>query len=451
MCGAAIVVVGIGCASTGPNVKHDSKFLTHSPPPCGDSVTTFYALGDWGTGTERQMLVAEALRIEIDALSTERAAPPFVVGLGDNVYEHGLVSGWGNKQTDVLLEQTFGTPYSSLVWGGEPVHFYIVPGNHDYAAGGTQARDGNYGDVIHQEATAEGYYENFHYYPLSYPGKPDGNDSTEYNHIRDRASSLDQLHPLPEHMTRPEVVPTPKGAPVTIIAIDTQALIERQKTEGDPVNDSSWVVLESLLAASDQTWKFVIGHHPVETYSGHGSYRSTENWLWTGTKGRVKGTINVIRLALLAGGIAVAAFVSPAGWIAAGVALALPAGTVVYDKIEKRQQDTDHWTYKAFADSLENILARHGAIYLAGHDHSLQLIEVSGRTIQVVSGSAGKLGWVAESAPELHYSAAKAGFVRLDATHDRLWMQFCIVDEESERPTGAADCGHVFEMSRRTE
>jgi len=252
-------------------------------------------------------------------------------------------------------------------------------------------------------------------------------------------------------MTRPEVIPTPEGAPVTIIAIDTQALIERQKTKGDPVNDSSWVVLDSLLAASDQTWKFVIGHHPVQTYSGHGRYRSAENWLWTGTKGMVKGTANVIRLALLAGGIAVGALVNPVGWVAAGVALVLPAGTVAFDKIQKRQQDTDHWTYKAFADRLEGILARHGAIYLAGHDHSLQLIEVSGRTIQVVSGSAGKLGWVAESAPELHYSAAKAGFVRLDATHERLWMQFCIVDDTPERSSDTADCGHVFEMSPRTE
>ncbi len=91
-------------------------------------------------------------------------------------------------------------------------------------------------------------------------------------------------------------------------------------------------------------------------------------------------------------------------------------------------------------------------IYLAGHDHSLQLIEVNDRMIQVVSGSAGKVSWVAVSAPGLQYSAAKPGFVRLDATSSRLWIQFCTVGNEAEgleAEPGESGCGHVFEMAAR--
>lgn len=116
------------------------------------------------------------------------------------------------------------------------------------------------------------------------------------------------------------------------------------------------------------------------------------------------------------------------------------------DKIHKHPQDTDHWAYRAVADSLEGILSRHGAIFLAGHDHSLQLIEVSSRMIQVVSGSAAKAGWVAKSAPGLQYSAAKPGFVRLDVTSTRLWMQFCTVEEASDGSGPVTDCDGVFEL-----
>ncbi len=411
-------------------------------------MTTFYALGDWGTGKVGQRIVARALEDQIGGLAVERAVPPFIVGLGDNVYKNGLKSGWGNTQTDDLLRTTFGEPYADLEWEGAPVQFYIVPGNHDYAAGmGTGARASGWGDVIHQETTAEAQYRGFHYYPLDYPGKPDGNDEAEYNHIRERAEAVHQLHPLPEYMTRPEVVRSPAGAPIEMIAIDTQALIERQAAATDSSNDPSWQTLDSLLGASDRPWKFVLGHHPVQTFSGHGSYRTIDNWLWSGTRGKVGAYANGLRLTLLTTGAFIGALIHPVGWVAAGVALALPPISVVADNIQKHPQDTDHWAYRAVADSLEEILSRHGAIYLAGHDHSLQLIDVSGRMIQVVSGSAGKVSWVANSAPGLQYSAAKLGFVRLDATSNRLWMQFCTVEEEIDGFEPEADCGHVFEMA----
>jgi hypothetical protein len=440
---AVVAATMAACMSSGPNVKRDSKFLSDNAPPIGDSVVTFFALGDWGKVGSINGMVAEALERKIDNLVPLRSYPPFVVGLGDNVYENGLKSGWSNPQTDDLLRSTFGEPYADLDWEGEPLQFYVVPGNHDYAAGmGTGSRDSGYGDVIHQETTAEGAFEGFNYYPLDYPGKPDTNDEEEYLHIRERAEALGQLHPLPEYMTRPQAIDFPVGIPIAMIAIDTQALIERQSAPGDMSNDPSWRVLDSLLARSDRPWKFVLGHHPIQTYSGHGSYRTIDNWLWTGARGKVAANGNGLRMTLLTSGAFIGALIHPAGWVAAGVALALPAISVVADNIHKHPQDNDHWAYRTVADSLEDILARHDAIYLAGHDHNLQLIEVSGRMIQVVSGSSSKTSWVASSAPGMHYSASKPGFVRLDATHRTLWMQFCTVEESAD----TTECGTTFRM-----
>lgn len=440
----AVVTFLTSCSSTGPHVREDSRYLVEADPPTGSHVTTFYALGDWGTGEEQQMDVAQALEHDLLQLDSDRAVPPFVLGLGDNVYEYGLLSGWNNPITTSLLKSTFEEPYSRLRWRDEPIDFHTVPGNHDYAAGmSTKMREVGYGDVVHQETTAEGLYENWHYYPLSYPGKPDGNDEAEYDHIREVGSRVLAAGVLPEWMTRPEVVDIPDAAPMTALAIDTQGLIERPAESGDPVNDPTWRTLDSLLAASDQPWKFVIGHHPVATYSLHGSYRTLDNWLWTGSGGRVSSQAEGARITLLTTGVFIGALISPAGWLAAGLGLALPALSVVGDHIIQNPQDTDHWRYREFADSLEHVLAKHDAIYLSGHDHSLQLIDLSGRAIQVVSGSAGKESWVASSAPDLHYSAGKPGYARFDVTDQVIWMRFCTVDVgDDPKP----DCGPQFSL-----
>ena len=440
---AAVGLSISGCASSGPNVKSNSPFLTESGPATGDSVTTFFALGDWGTGKPQQMAVGAALKGEVEKLDAERATAPFAVGLGDNVYEVGLQSGWDNPRTLELLETTFEEPYGDIFWDEQPLVFHIVPGNHDYGAGyGTNSRESGWGDVIHQETTAEGIYPGYRYYPLSYAGKPDGNDQEEYDDIMRQAKAGGSVSPLPEPMTRPEVAEIDDIAPFTLIGIDSQAMIERLQEEGDPVNEPSWAVLDSLLAASDKPWKMVLGHHPIKTYSGHGEYATLDNWLWTGTRGKIPELATGPRVTLISMGVFLGALVSPVGWALAGAGLLIAPASVIVDKIHKHPQDTDHWAYNQFGSNLEEILARHDAFYLSGHDHNLQFIELSGRAIQIVSGSAGKQSWVAASASGLHYSAAKPGFVRFDGTAHQLWMQFCTVEVENP----VADCGTTFRM-----
>ena len=196
------------------------------------------------------------------------------------------------------------------------------------------------------------------------------------------------------------------------------------------------------MSASEKPWKVVISHHPVDTYSGHGSHQTLGNWVWTGTRGAVSRSFTGPRVALLSSGIFIGALISPIGWALAGAGLLMAPVSVVGDKIHKHPQDTDHWAYSQFAENLVEIADRYHALLVSGHDHNLQLIRVTDRVMQVVSGSAGKVSWVAGSGGDLLYSASKPGFVRFDLNADQLWMQFCTVDINDP----AADCGVTFTL-----
>jgi hypothetical protein len=448
---------GLGCSTSGPTVRDDSKFLTDKPVPEGDSVFTFYAVGDWGTGYAQQYAVAEALKNDIAALDHDLNGPPWVVGLGDNIYENGLMEGWANAATDSMLDSKFGQPYARIQWNGSPVDFHVVPGNHDYgAAMTTRSREDGFGDVIHLETTAEGRYPNYHYYPLDYPGKPDTNDEAEYDHIRRTACTERGLSPgceweksipLAESMTLPQTVETPPDVPVQIIALDTQAMIEREIEYGDSANDRSWQVLDSLLAVSDAHWKFVLSHHPFDTYGGHGKHPTVEHWTWTGTRGKIQGKYSLARTALLGVSLlGAAALSSPILLGVAGATLLAPPASVLVDKwFVRHPQDVDHPVYRHFASRLEESLHRHGAIMLSGHDHSLQLIEVADRTIQIISGAGGKTSVVAEAGGDLHYSASKPGFARFDMTGSGLWITFCALEDD----LASLECGpHFYTVPR---
>jgi hypothetical protein len=450
-----MMTVLLGCSSAGPTVRQDSRFLTGYPVPEGDSVYTFYALGDWGTGYGQQYAVADRLRADLDGLSASRLAPPVVVGLGDNIYEEGLKEGWGSAETDSMLESKFGRPYRDIMWQGRPVEFQVVPGNHDYGAGLTDGkRREGFGDVIHQETTAEGRYGNFNYYPLQYAGKPDSNDREEYDHIRRTAClerGLDEdcewtsVIPLPESLTLPQEIPVEEAVPMQLIALDTQGILERQIEYGDSANARTWAVLDSLLEGNDHPWKFVLSHHPYDTYGSHGKHPTVEHWTWTGTRGKIKGGYSAARTGILGATIigAVALGSPVLAGVAAAVALVPPASVLVDKWFVRHPQDTDHPAYKAFELRLEEILHRHDAIMLSGHDHSLQLIEVNHRTIQVISGSAGKTSAVAGAGGDLHYSAARPGFARFDLTGTDLWIRFCALEPQA----AGAECGPSFHTS----
>ena len=79
----------------------------------------FALLGDMGTGDNNQMRVAKSLKKIID-----RDDLQFVCGLGDNIYDCGVLS-----IDDIQFKNKFEKPYQKI---DNKIKFYMTLGNHDY-------------------------------------------------------------------------------------------------------------------------------------------------------------------------------------------------------------------------------------------------------------------------------------------------------------------------------
>lgn len=91
------------------------------PPAPAPTITRFVALGDAGTGDDKQRRVANALQQVCAARGCD-----FAVYLGDNFYSDGVTS-----VDDQKFEDVFETPYAALGFT-----FHVVLGNHDYGGNG---------------------------------------------------------------------------------------------------------------------------------------------------------------------------------------------------------------------------------------------------------------------------------------------------------------------------
>jgi hypothetical protein len=345
--------------------------------PQDPEVITFYALGDWGTGEEQQMAVAEALRKNVAEIPKGKNIPPFVLGLGDNIYENGLPLGWNNRQQALtLLKKTFGEIYKDVKYDGQNLIFNVVPGNHDYnnQVGGKKG----WGDILHQETTAEQEYPNWKYYPINHDNISDTNDSTEYSALRN-----EDIFSL----TLPEKINSSKT--ISLVAVDTQVFLELYQNQDTTKIKNHWKRLEKLL--HDETdWKIIAGHHPVKSHGRHGGFRT---WVW---------------------------------WIPP-----IFLFTTIDKLFIKPLQDLDNPASRRFQKDFFDLMKKHKVhIYLAGHEHSLQFLRIDSNNFQIISGSAAKLSPVTHKNDTL-FSHAAPGFVRFDVTKKEIWVEFFQVDSRS--------------------
>lgn len=343
--------------------------------PNHENVLTFYALGDWGTGKENQKAVAQALKENVNGIPSGRKIAPFVLGLGDNIYEHGLPEGWGNPEAVKLLEKTFGSIYNDIKYDDENLTFHIVPGNHDYdqIAGGRKG----FGDIIHQETTAEKLYPYWKYYPIDPARNSDTEDSTNYQALKDQDIFS---------LTVPENIPIETDGKISITAIDTQVLLDLYQKNDQENLQKHFRKLESLLM-EDAKWKFIIGHHPVQSHGKHGGFRTAFWWM-------------------------------PPIFL----------GTFVDILFVKPLQELDNASNRRFQHDLMNIMKKYRVhFYLAGHDHNLQFLKVGQKNFQIISGSAAKLSPVTHRKDTL-FSQSAHGFVRFDLADNALWIEFFEVD-----------------------
>lgn len=398
--GGLLVLLLVGCSDVKPFIRDDSPLITSDVPPDHAEVVTFYALGDWGTGDENQKAVAQALREDVIAIPSGRKIAPFALGLGDNVYKKGLPIGWCHPEVVLLLDKTFGDIYADVTYQDTSLVFHVVPGNHDYAVALFKTKA--WGDVFHLETTAEATYPSFKYYPIDHAAIADSDDQKEYDALRRQD---------PYEITLPEALPLIPDAPLTIVAIDTQVLLDLYRKKNLPQVEKHWRRLRELLeAGGPEDWKIVIGHHPVRTHGRHGGFTTLEEWIWSGSHDVIPS------------------YLRPFTVIWGPVLLSL------IDKLfVKHHQDTDDANNRRFRDALAQILKAHDALYLAGHDHSLQFLHVDRRAYQIVSGSAAKKSPVKHKEDTL-FSHEALGFVRFDVTKTALWIQFYAVDVKQAGP-----------------
>ncbi len=191
--------------------------------PAADKELRFFVVSDFGrNGHHNQKKVAGAM-----ARAARAAHPKFILTAGDNFQINGVQS-----VTDPLWMTTFESIYSTpeLL-----VDWYPVLGNHDYR-GNTQAE-------------------------------------LDYTQVSRRWRMLGRYYTFTK--------PVGDSDSLRVICLDTTPLVtesDRDAEDGSGLDSQSaerqlaW--LEQTLAESHETWKVVIGHHPVfSSGSLHGDNR----------------------------------------------------------------------------------------------------------------------------------------------------------------------------------
>lgn len=389
-----IVCVLISITSANAQVTHTQTNVSERPQ--NPDVLTFYVLGDWGTGFQTQEPVANALAHNLSQVPTNKKVAPFAIELGDNIYESGLpyhpssdalIYAWNDPEVFNLFENTFGQVYSHVTYQNAPITFHVIPGNHDYD-GNSQKKDKKYGDVLLQETKGEQLYPNWwQYYPIdhSVANVKDTNDFREYVHLRTYVDNHGIFG-----LTLPQKLNLPNQDKVVVIAIDTQILLEMYEEDEDEILEQHWTRLSDILIAHANTpWKIIIGHHPIASWGLHGGAQG-------GIKGTFRYTIGMM-------------------------------------------QDLKDGDYKKFRQQLATIMKKHDVhLYLSGHDHNLQFIELKEHDTellgnqagfyQIISGSAGKLSKADDDHKAITIHDQQKGLVRMDVTENTCWIEFLSYD-----------------------
>ncbi len=207
------------------------------PDPDGEAFdgVRFLAIGDQGTGGEKQFEVAATMKQVCDALGCD-----FAVGLGDNIYEIGASDAY-----DEQFETKFEQPYAAF--GDMP--FYMVQGNHDNSRDPVSDTTGVVPDlgIGHWYAT--------------------GDVEVDYHYRTDRTSEKWQM---------PARYYDFAHGPVSFIALDTNLLMYyglglTLEVEDAPLPGEQQAWIDEAVARIDTPWSFAIGHHPYLSNGAHGN------------------------------------------------------------------------------------------------------------------------------------------------------------------------------------
>ncbi|MEQ1797888.1 MAG: metallophosphoesterase [Lacibacter sp.] len=277
-----------------------------------------------------------------------------IIYLGDNLYKAGL------PDNSLPTYEIAKAPLDSQIQiaANSKAKVYFVPGNHDWAAGG-----------------------------------PNG-----YESILRQQSYIDFLGNKNVTMFPRDGCPGPVEVKITddvvLVMMDTQWWLhenDKPGLESDcPYKTKAEVLiqLDDILAKNSKKVVLLAFHHPFRSYSSHGGYFTLKQHVFPFTD------------------------FSP------NLYIPLPVIGSVYPitrSVFGVSQDLQHPLYQAMVTSIEAVVKTHpNVIYVAGHDHSLQVIQDSGYNY-IVSGSASKNSR-ASKGKKSFYASPKSGYVTLDIT-----------------------------------
>lgn len=202
----------------GPVVR--SKELCVSHRNASDVITfpdaklTFLVVGDWGRDG---MCCQHDVALEM-ALTAEKMHPSFVVSVGDNFYNTGLLA-WNDAQVDRSWRDVYIRPFKSM----QQLQWKVILGNHDHQ-----------GNIKAQLVLSE--KENLWHMPAKY----------FFETIEEEDVFMAFIDTTVLYYTQKQLLEYFRGDSVTMYYRDNQI-----------------AALKKKLSESKAKWKLVFGHHPL--------------------------------------------------------------------------------------------------------------------------------------------------------------------------------------------
>lgn len=295
-----------------------------------------------------------------------------IIFLGDNLYKTGL------PDNSIPTYETAKAPLDSQIniAGTSDAKVYFVPGNHDWANGG----------------------------------------SNGYESILREQSYIDFLGNKNVNMFPRDGCPGPVEVKITddivLVMMDSQWWLheyDKPGIESDcPFKTKAEVLiqLDDILSKNSQKLILLAFHHTFRSYSPHGGYFTIKQHIFPFTD-----AIHNLYFPLPVLGSL------------------YPLTRAVFGTA----QDLKHPLYQDMMSEIEGVVKGHpNVIYVAGHDHSLQIIQDSGYNY-ITSGSGSKNSRVSKGRKSL-YASPKAGFVTLEVSKTKkVQARVYIVDLDSVR------------------
>lgn len=280
-----------------------------------------------------------------------------IVYVGDNLYKTGLPD-------DALPTYDIAkAPLDSQIHvaRNSPANVYFVPGNHDWANGGANG----YESILRVQRYID-------------------------------VLSNDRVQMLPRDGC-PGPVEVNITDDITMVMMDSQWWLhenDKPGVESDcPYKTRAEVLtqLEEILSENKKKLVLFAFHHPFRSYGPHGGYFTLKQHLFPLTDAKP----NLYIPLPIIGSI-------------------YPLTRAVFGTA----QDLKHPLYQDMIKQVEGVVKQHpNAVFLSGHEHSLQLIKDSGFNY-IVSGSGSKNSRVSKGRKSL-YASSENGFVTLKVSKNR--------------------------------